>query len=157
MITLKKILLPTDFSDSAAAAMPYARDMALTFGAQIELVHVHQLPIYTGAFAYGTIDLPANYAEDTRKALLTRLEEHREKLGPDVEVKTMLVEGVPFKELIRCAAENDVDLIVMSTHGHTGLKHVLLGSTAERVVREAPCPVLTIRPVDSKSPAPSSS
>lgn len=81
--------------------------------------------------------------------LSTRLGEQREKLGADVEVTTALLEGVPFKELIRHAADNGVDLIVMSTHGHTGLKHVLLGSTAERVVREAPCPVMTVRPAGS--------
>lgn len=157
MITLKKILLATDFSENAAYAIPYARDLALTFGAQIDLAHVHQPPIYTGAFAYGTIDIPAGYADETRRVLTARLEEQREKIGKDVEVKTTFMEGVPFRELIRHAAENQVDLIVMATHGHTGFKHVLLGSTAERVVREAPCPVLTIRPVGSRSPAPSNS
>jgi nucleotide-binding universal stress UspA family protein len=107
---------------------------------------VYQNPIYTGAYGYGTVELPANYGDEVRKAVSTRLDDQREKLGQDVEVKTRLLEGVPFQELIRFAAENDVDLIVMSTHGHTGLKHVLLGSTAERVVRKAPCPVLTIKP-----------
>ncbi|MHC4512675.1 MAG: universal stress protein [Planctomycetota bacterium] len=147
MIKLKKILLPTDFSERAAHAMSYAGDLAKTFGAQIDLVHVHQSPIYTGAFGYGTIELPANYEDETRKAVLARLDDQRKKLRQDISVKTTFLEGVPFQELINYAAENDVDLIVMSTRGYTGLKHVLLGSTAERVVRVAPCPVLTIRPV----------
>ena len=146
MITLKKIMLPTDFSENAAHALSYAGDLAKTFGARIDLVHVHQSPIYTGAFGYGTVELPANYEDETRKAVLARLDDQREKLDQDIEVKTTFLEGAPFQELIRYAAENDIDLIVMSTHGYTGLKHVLLGSTAERVVRVAPCPVLTIRP-----------
>lgn len=150
MITLKRILLATDFSENAAYAMPYARDLALTFGAQVDIVHVHQPPVYTGAFVYGSIDVPAGYADEIRKVLYARLQEQRNKLGTDIEATTALLEGVPFKELIRHAIENNVDLIVMSTHGHTGLKHVLLGSTAERVVREAPCPVMTVRPVGSE-------
>jgi len=150
MLALKKIILATDFSENAEHAMSYARDLASTFGAEIDLVHVHQPPVYTGAFAYGAIEMPPDFAEETRRLLSARLQEQRDKLGSGIEVKTTLKEGVPFKELIHHAAENDVDMIIMSTHGHTGLKHVLLGSTAERVVREAPCPVLTVRPVDSK-------
>ena len=146
MLNIKKILVPTDFSDNAEQAFSHARDLAKALGASVELVHVHQNPLYTGAFGYGTVELPPAYEEETRKAVVARLEEQREAFGNGVKVSVTVLEGTPFDELVRYAAQENADLIVMATHGYTGLKHVLLGSTAERVVRHAPCPVLTVRP-----------
>lgn len=146
MINLKKILLPTDFSDYAAEAMKYACEFADRFQAQLYLLHVleiHADP--TPQFGMG-LALPSHVEESTKAA-----DQHLATLidpswTTNHSVVRTTVHGTPFVEIVRYARQQDIDLIVMGTHGRSGLAHVLTGSVAERVVRKAPCPVLTVRP-----------
>jgi universal stress protein A len=144
MFAIHHILVPTDGSAGSDAAAAYACDLAVTLGARVTLLHVFTAP---------TVLLPdavyAATAEELRpleeacvnklRALAAALE--RPGLVLDVEA----VEGTPTDRIIETAKLRLVDLIVMGTHGRTGLSHLLLGSVAERVVRSAPCPVLTVR------------
>jgi len=153
MITLKSILLPSDFSECAAEAARYALALAEQFDAHLHLLHViHDITSQVPDFGMG-LAFPA-YVEHLPERI-QKLEEEAirnlAELTPDgwsarhgatIAVKR----GQPFVEIIRYAREHDVDLIVVGTHGRSALAHALLGSVAERVVRKAPCPVLTVRP-----------
>jgi nucleotide-binding universal stress UspA family protein len=143
MIKLARILVPTDFSDCATQAIDYGSELAKRFGAELHLLHVVQ-PI-TMAYAYGAaIPEAALHLEEPAEKELNEIE------VPDVEdisrVERSIQSGTPFVEIVRCAKQNNMDLIVIGTHGRTGLNHMLLGSVAEKVVRKASCPVLTVRP-----------
>ena len=144
MIDLKRILVPVDFSDSAASAIDYGSFLAKAFDAELVLVHVLELPFWSVEMGFGAI--PPPMSDEVRPAVLQSLEESaampRDK---GVAVRCELREGTPFVEIVRFAREAEIDLIVMPTHGRTGIPHVLMGSTAERVVRKAPCPVLVVR------------
>jgi nucleotide-binding universal stress UspA family protein len=143
MIKLEKILFPTDFSEAAQNAKRYAISFAKTFGAHLYLLTVNQ-PINM-AFLDPLIinDLDSN----REAAVLDNLEQLRAEIAQQgVEVITEVRKGSSFLEIISFAQEMEIDLIIMGTHGWSGLEHVLMGSTAEVVVRKAPCPVLTVRP-----------
>ena len=140
---IRRILYPTDFSENAAAAWPYALRMAEQMGATLLLLHVTPGPYpapetflapeqWAGIFA-----AQRKEAEAQLKALAST--------APGVKVEILVGRGVPFLEITRVAADQKADLIVMGTHGRTGLAHALIGSVAERVVRMAPVPVLTVR------------
>src|SRR5436190_1209410 len=146
MIDLHRILLPTDFSKFSQNALTYAAAFAEKFGAELYLLHVvPDLALFIPDAI--TVTPPVTPSVDqltvATRAAFDRLikENHFEHLSIHQEVRT----GTPFYEIIQYAKEVDVDLIVMGTHGHTGLAHVLLGSVTEKVVRKAPCPVLTVR------------
>jgi nucleotide-binding universal stress UspA family protein len=142
MIKLEKILTPTDFSDPSQQALTYACELAKRFGAELHLLHVVQPP--TTIAVYGTA-LPDEilHPEPAAQKELEKLE------VPDAdqirEVVREVRNGPTFVEIVRYAKAVDVDLIVMGTHGRGGIVHALLGSVAEKVVRKAPCPVLTVR------------
>jgi universal stress protein A len=140
---LKKILVPVDFSECSKKALQYAIAFARQFGASLTLLHVVQINFVGGEF--GSIDYPLLETElkESRSKLLDRLV--RDEIDGDVPANALMRVGQPLAEIVRAAKESDIDLIIISTHGHTGLKHVFLGSTAESVVRYAPCPVLTVR------------
>jgi nucleotide-binding universal stress UspA family protein len=137
-------LVPVDFSEYADAALAYAITLAGKLQARLTLVHVIQsIPI--GGADMG-VALPYAYLEnleaELRQALETQLVQvHQAGLEGDY----LLMHGVPFQAIIDTATTQQVDLIIMGTHGRTGLTHVLLGSVAEKVVRLAPCPVLVAR------------
>ena len=147
----RKILVPVDFSKSSRDALDYARELAAQYDSTIVLLHVIEPMAYPAEVGYpslGALPLPArlplqaNYESAGR----TRLEKWcRDTAGKGVKIQAALRVGPPYFEIARAATEFAADLIVISTHGHTGLKHVFLGSTAERVVRHATCPVLTLR------------
>lgn len=145
MIELKKILLPTDFSDNSNQALDYASALAQKFDAEIHLLHVLQ-DLIALIPEPGVALIPGDFHEELKQSAEQSL---KQVLGSDsasgLSVVRATRDGTPFVEIIRYAKENDVDLIVMGTHGRSGLSHVLLGSVAERVVRKAPCPVLTVR------------
>ena len=146
MIDLRRILVPTDFSKHSENALKYAVAFAEKFGAELHLLHVVQdLALFIpDAVAVAPPLAPpvAQFAAAARTALERVVQEHQlDRFSVHPEVR----EGTPFYEIVRFAGERTIDLIVMGTHGHTGLVHVLLGSTAEKVVRKAPCPVLTVR------------
>jgi nucleotide-binding universal stress UspA family protein len=140
-LTLKRILVPIDFSNTSRKALRYAVPIAKQFGAKLTLLHVIELPGYTGDPAYVGYDLPGTQRNLNRqlKDLAARI------LPPDIRASTLVEVGVGFDTITRVARDRSADLIVITTHGYTGLKHVLMGSTAERVVRHAKCPVLVVR------------
>lgn len=140
---LKQILVPVDFSECSRKALLYALPFARQFGAGITLLHVVEAAYALGEF--GAVEYPTLEA-DLRKAAERRLGELAvEQIGTRVAFATRVRSGRPATEIAAAARELEADLIVIATHGHTGLKHVLLGSVAESVVRHAPCPVLTVR------------
>jgi nucleotide-binding universal stress UspA family protein len=116
---LKKILVPVDFSDCSKYALQYAASFAKQFGAELQLESLQD-----------------------GKAQLDTL---RESLGEDVRARVSLRTGQPYNEITQAAADGQADLIIISTHGRKGLTRMLLGSTTEKVVRQAPCPVLVVR------------
>jgi nucleotide-binding universal stress UspA family protein len=143
-----RILWPTDFSPLAKAALPHLPKLAA--GSQGELVILHVLPT-PAAYAYpDTASLPWDRIEQANRAAgergLHRLESQIHTSRPDLRVRGVLATGVAFDQIIQAARRLKCDLIVLATHGRTGLKHMLMGSVAENVVRRAPCPVLTVRP-----------
>lgn len=145
-IRLQKILLPTDFSNHSTAATKYACEMASKFDAELHVLHIlEQHFSSTPSFAMG-LDLPRIVSESKVAAQ----EKMRSVLEPGWsngrKVIYSMNDGAPKVEIVRYAKAHDVDMIVLSTHGRSGLSHVLLGSVAENIVRTAPCPVLTIRP-----------
>jgi nucleotide-binding universal stress UspA family protein len=133
------ILAPTDFSAPANQAVTSAFELAQTWGAKLSLLHIIEVPVYAIEVALPLADLE----QEARRALARLLPE---ALAAHVEVTRLVELGVPYVKILEVAKAEQVDLIVMATHGRTGLGHLVLGSVAERVVRLAPCPVLTIRP-----------
>ncbi len=146
MIALKKILVPTDFSDTSAVAVRYARALADAFGASVHLIHVVEDPFVYGWTGEGYIpDLP-QFRESLAGSARERLNQvfnpsEREKYHAAVCV----LFGSSFLEIVRYAKQHEIDVIVMGTHGRGPIAHMLMGSVAEKVVRKAPCPVLTVR------------
>ena len=143
-LQLKKILVPVDFSEFSVKALRYAVRFAEQFGALLVLVHVVE-PVH---YPESVIIPPAMEQANQERLKLARsalAEFARKRVPATITVEAFTRLGQPFSEITAASAELNVDLIVIATHGHTGLKHLLLGSTAERVVRLAPCPVLTVR------------
>lgn len=141
-----RILLPTDFSDCSSRAAAVARRIAERFGARVSVLHVLDEPVALDPMFRG--DVPV-------ELLRTRMEQFaRESMDAFLAAHfsgfenfdTMLASGIPYREIVKAAREKGADLIVIGTHGRTGVEHVLFGSTAEKVVRTGPCPVLTVRP-----------
>ena len=146
MIDLRRILVPTDFSKFSGNALKYGAAFAEKFGSELHLLHIVQdlaLFIPEAVLIAPATTPPVEQFKAAARAALDRV--IQEMNLPGVKIVSDVVEGVPFAEIVRAAREKDVDLIVMGTHGHTGLVHMLLGSVAEKVVRKAPCPVLTVR------------
>lgn len=145
MEQIKKILVPIDFSDYSKNALKYAARFAKQFNAKIYLIYVVEPMIYPADFSMGQVAIPSTDID-----LHSRAEEELKKLAKDIinsnsQVEILIKTGKPFVEIIETASANDIDLIIIATHGHTGVEHLLFGSTAEKVVRKAPCPVLTLR------------
>ncbi|NLY00177.1 MAG: universal stress protein [Rhodopirellula sp.] len=145
MIRLARILLPSDFSELSSEATKYACGLAEQFAAELHVLHVQESLIVP---EYG---LAIDWTELMQEAKKSADAKIRSILGPEWSegraVVTAVVEGTPFVEIIRYAREHAIDLIVMGTHGRSGVAHMLMGSVAEKVVRKSPCPVLTVRPV----------
>lgn len=141
-ITLKKILLPTDFSEASKQAFPHAVSFARQFNSSLTLVYVVPTTLPAELSHIGIVLEEKRLVREAGKAL-SKLREHA--LPSDIAVDTAVLSGGPYYEICKAARALAVDLIIMSTHGHTGLRHALLGSTTERVIRHATCPVLTIR------------
>jgi nucleotide-binding universal stress UspA family protein len=145
MIALNRILVATDFSEASGAALRYGRALAETFGASLHVLHVIEDRFIPGPSTEGYLPMPGYFEEMERQAheqlskLLSASE--RDKLHAQVETK----HGSPFVEIVRYAKAHDIDLIVIGTHGRGPIAHMLMGSVAEKVVRKAPCPVLTVQ------------
>jgi nucleotide-binding universal stress UspA family protein len=146
MIDLHRILVPTDFSKHSHNALSYAIAFAEKFGAELYLLHVVQdLAMFIPDAVTITPPLapPIEQLTAAVRAALERVVDENQLRGK--QVHTEVREGTPFYEIIQFAKDNKIDLIVMGTHGHSGLVHVLMGSVTEKVVRKAPCPVLSVR------------
>jgi universal stress protein A len=141
---LKSILVPVDFSEPSRKGLRYACAMAGYFDARITLLFVLE-PVFSPDFNYFPLALDTGGAlRNAEKKLRAWAKEESAGLG---RVDNILVwQGKPYLEICEAARALNIDLVVIATHGHTGVKRVWLGSTAERVVREAPCPVLVVRP-----------
>lgn len=144
MIQLARILLPSDFSELSSAATMYACALAERFDAELHMLHVHEsviIPEYAMGIDWDKL------TEEASQAAVAQMDDILDPAwGEGRRVVKAVSEGPPFLEIIRYAKEHDIDLIVMATHGRSGVPHMLMGSVAEKVVRKAPCPVLTVRP-----------
>jgi len=139
---LRRIVVPIDFSETSAQALPYAAAWAEQFGAEIILLRVIEWVTVPAELGY----TPSTITEVDKGSVAKDLSRLRqEALGEDVPGRTMVLAGAPFQEITRAAKEMGADMIILTTRGCTGLQNVLLGSTAERVVRHADCPVLVVR------------
>lgn len=142
---IKTILFPTDFSQGARAAMDYALSLAKDYNARLILLYVMQDISIAEWYIPSAVSV-ADMIEDMEKSAWKEMEKWKAEAQARLkDVEKMVVRGVPFVEIIKTAKEKGVDLIVIGTHGRTGIDHMLFGSTAEKVVRKAPCPVLTVR------------
>jgi nucleotide-binding universal stress UspA family protein len=137
MIALKRILVPVDFSETSAAALRYGVELARGFKARLHLLHVPEHPT-EAEYPIGLFETMQSAAHGRLRHLLSDADAN--ELHPQCSMRM----GTPPEEIVDYAQEHDIDLIVMGTHGRTGLARVILGSVAERVVRTAPCPVLTV-------------
>jgi nucleotide-binding universal stress UspA family protein len=143
--SIKRILVPVDFSAPSRAALWRARELAATLGASVEILHVLDLPTPRHIAAEGYVPVPPEFVREMRRRAEERLEEWLATANVAADVQRSLGQGRPADEIVDCARDRSVDLIVMGTHGRGGVSHVLLGSVAEKVIRTAPCPVLTVR------------
>jgi nucleotide-binding universal stress UspA family protein len=142
---IKSILFPTDFSEGSAEALKYAVEFANRYGAKLYVLHV----IYDVAKASGWyvphVSMDAIY-KDIQEGARKELDNFGvNELGGIKNVERIVQTGVPYQEIMNCAVKNKIDMIIIGTHGRTGIDRILFGSTAAQVVRNAPCPVLTVR------------
>jgi nucleotide-binding universal stress UspA family protein len=153
MKKIKRILVTTDFSPLSAAATEYAKMLAKAFRARLCLVHVVEGPMVVGepnidlAYAAGWPDVEEIAKQDMKKFASRNLRGVR-------NVELRLLEGIAHDQIVRLASDEGIDLIVMATHGRTGLAHLLIGSVAERVVRHSPVPVFLVKPKEMRRALP---
>lgn len=143
-IRLRKILTPIDFSDASKKALKYAVAFAQQFKASVHLLHVVEFA--TVGSEFGAVEL-SRIVEDLEQNAEQQLALWiKEEIKGQVPGESLIRTGRPYAEIITCAQELGIDLIILASHGHSSLAHVLLGSTVERVVRQGLCPVLVVRP-----------
>ena len=147
-IGIHSILVPIDFSVHSKNALKYAVSMAEQFRAKLHLVYVVEPTIYPADLGFGQVVLPGVEDELRAKGAAELQALIDKEIGGRVEATSTVRTGNPHHEILGEAEERKVDLIIVATHGHSGVEHMLFGSTAERVVRHAHCPVLTVRPID---------
>jgi len=146
MINVNKILYPTDFSDPSACALNYAAEMARKFDAELIMLHVLLDESQMVSFYLPQLTVK-NLSQDMEDGARAKMEEFiaETTVLADIDYKCEMVKGIADDEIVKYAKANEVDMIVIGTHGRTGLEHVIFGSTAEKVVRSSSCPVLTVR------------
>jgi nucleotide-binding universal stress UspA family protein len=146
MISLKQILVATDFSEPSVAALRYGRALAAAFHASLHVVHVvpdsMALPWATMADGLAMTDVQKQWEREAQERLELLIPENER---PGLSVRLLTLAGDPVRMITAYAAEHGIDLVVLGTHGRGPLSHLVLGSVAERIVRTAPCPVLTVR------------
>lgn len=146
-VTFRNLLVPMDFSAHSERALECAIDLAEKFDARLHLLHAYHLPLHLGT--PDQIVIPQDFWTSVRDAARRRLEEALERAtSRGVQGEIHLSEMSATQAIEHAAERLSADLIVMGTHGRTGLRHVLLGSVAERTIRAAPCPVLTVKGED---------
>jgi universal stress protein A len=143
---IRRILAPTDFSELSKQGLKSALELAEAFGAKLLLLYVVEPPPYP---VEGIVPshLGATMLDDLERQATNDLAQMlSETQASQMDVARRVVVGIPYRKIVDVAEEEKIDLIVMTTHGRTGLSHLVMGSVAEKIVRTAPCPVLTIRP-----------
>ena len=143
MISLKKILCPIDHSDCSKEALKYAVSFAMKEEAKLLLLHIIDIRSFNEELDAISKQIPD---EETFERLRVKLLDCiPEEIRDDMDVEAIVIQGIPFAEIISTAKEKEIDMIVIGSHGRTGISHMMLGSVSEKVVRKAPCPVLTVR------------
>ena len=155
MREIRKILCPVDFSSGSDAMVNDTVELAAQLGAEVHLLHVYEMPLYqTPVGVDPSAGLPGglmDVVQGVKKAVSERLEKLRASVdGRGVTLHTRMTEGRPAKSIVSIAGDESFDLVCMGTRGWTGLRHLLLGSVAEHVVRASPCPVLTFPTPDDE-------
>jgi nucleotide-binding universal stress UspA family protein len=143
--TIKRILVPVDFSAASRAALWRASELASALGATVEVLHVVDLPKPQHMAAEFHVPMPIEYLKDVRRQTEEHFTEWLATANVPPTVHHEIGDGKPNAEIVEYARDRGVDLIVMGTHGRGGMSHLLLGSVAEKVIRAAPCPVMTVR------------
>ncbi len=148
---IHRILVPIDFSEHSKNALQYAIPYAVQFKAHLDLLYVVEPTIYPADFSFGQVGFP-NIEEELRKRGSEELQslvknEVKNRVDAEATVRT----GKPFYEIYEFAKEKNIDLIIIASHGHTGVEHILFGSTVEKVVRRSPCPVLVVPSIQHTS------
>lgn len=148
MINIKNILCPVDHSDCSKEALKYAVSFAIKDNSKLYLLHVIDIRAFNESIDTMTPKIPD---DETLKQLKTKLLDCiPEEMRDDMKVEALVIQGIPFVEIISAAKKNEIDMIVLGSHGRTGITHMMMGSVSEKVVRKAPCPVLTVRTSDQK-------
>lgn len=150
MTKIKKILFPTDFSKYSDYALQYAISIASAFSAKLYILHVIDHARQQDYFLVLTLtfeEIEDKLMEEAQKKLEELLSKN---ISQEIEFETSIKSGTPFVEIIRAAKQENIDLIVMGSHGRSGISEILIGSVAERVMRKASCPVLIVKPKDFK-------
>lgn len=140
---VRRILVPIDFSDASDTAVQHAKEIALTYGAEIDLLHVVEEPFYPPAYELSPPNFPTEEVVERSEAQLGDMA--REEIGYE-HVMVEATSGRPYRTILDYIDENDVNLTVLATHGRTGVDRLLLGSVAERVLRQSPKPVFVVKP-----------
>ncbi|MCF6157681.1 MAG: universal stress protein [wastewater metagenome] len=153
MISIKNILCPIDYSIYSEKALDYAIEIAERYQSKLILMHVLDIRVYdiheSELYGVGVMD------NDTIERLKDKMLNYvKEDIGSRIPIEAVVVQGIPFIEIVKAAEEYQIDLIVMGTHGRTGISHALMGSIAEKVVRKSPCPVLTVKRTEHDSLTP---
>lgn len=144
VVRIQRILVPLDLSDHSRKALNYAVKFAQNFGAELELVHVVTPVVYAeGMVLPAAMENLDHESEKHARSELAKLAAADEVSS--LEVKTTVLSGTPYDEIVNHAKQRETDLLLITTHGRTGLQHFLLGSTAEKILRHAPCPVMIVR------------
>ncbi len=144
-LKIDKILVPIDFSEYSKMALDYSIEFSKRFNSELILIYVIEPIVYPSDFGLGQIPISQvdfeiqSRAEDELKKLI------EDKVPSEIKASYIVKTGKPFLEIINSAKELNCDLIIIATHGHTGIEHILFGSTAEKVVRKSPVPVLAVR------------
>jgi nucleotide-binding universal stress UspA family protein len=151
MTNIRRLLVPVDFSENSRIALEWAMAFADKLDADVVLFHAFEMPDVMKEPAQRHGLLNKDMIGRAKEEVVKELQAFADKYDEDkISVAPEIGEGKPFVEIIQAAKTYDVDLIVMGTHGRTGLRSMLIGSVAEKVVRKAPCPVLTVKHPDYK-------
>ena len=137
--------MPIDFSDNSKKALRYAIPFAQQFNASLILVYIVEPTIYPSDFGFGQVGFPDVEKELHEKAINEMAGLIDAVVPKTLKTQTLVGSGIPFVEITTYAKEEEVDMIIVATHGRTGVEHILFGSTAEKIIRKAPCPVLVVR------------
>ena len=148
MISLKKILCPIDHSDCSKEALKYAVSFAMKDGAKLYLLHIIDIRSFNESLNEMPTQIPDN--ETLQQLRIKLLNCIPEEMRDDMDVEAIVIQGIPFAEIISTSREKEIDMIVMGSHGRTGISHIMLGSVSEKVARKAPCPVLITRQPNHK-------